>query len=375
MEYYRCYTEISLANIVHNFEESRKYVPDDVKMLAVIKADAYGHGDYKVARVLEPYADYFAAATVEEAVRLRRKGIEKPILVLGYTSPFQYQEMIRHQITATIYNEKEAQKLSRIAAEMEMDALVHIAVDTGMTRIGFQITEEAADTICRIAKLPYVDVEGMFSHFSTADMKDKTYTEFQKSQFAKMISMLEERGVNIPIRHLCNSAGVMEFDDSRYEMVRIGITLYGIYPSEEVQKDRLDLRSALEWKCHVIHVKDVEEGVSVSYGATYTTRKVTRIATVSAGYADGYPRALSNQGRVLIRGKSAPIIGRICMDQFMVDVTEIEDVKVEDVVTLIGRDGEEMIPVEEVADPAGRFNYEMLCDICAEDTRVHRVYK
>ena len=242
-----------------------------------------------------------------------------------------------------------------------------------MTRIGFQVTEHDADEAAKIADLPHIELEGMFTHFSCADQEDKTYCSMQMEKYDKMTALLAERGVTIPLRHICNSAGIMEFDDHHFEMVRSGIITYGIYPSEEVKKERLDLIPALSWKSHVIHVKEVGPGIGVSYGATYVTEKpMTRIATVSAGYADGYPRALSNQGCVLIHAKKAPIIGRICMDQMMVDVTDIPDVQVEDVVTLVGTDGDETITIEEIANPAARFDYEMLCDI---SSRVTRVYK
>lgn len=241
-----------------------------------------------------------------------------------------------------------------------------------MTRIGFQVTEEEADRVARIAQLSHLEMEGIFTHFSCADQEDKTYCGMQLEKFERMCRYLEERKVKIPIRHICNSAGIMEFDGYRFDMVRSGIVTYGLYPSEEVQKDRLNLIPAMEWKAHVIHVKDVEAGVSIGYGATYTTsRPVTRIATVSVGYADGYPRALSGKGSVLIHGKRAPILGRVCMDQMMVDVTEIPDVKVEDVVTLVGRDGNASISMEEIADPAMRFNYEMVCSV---GKRVPRIY-
>ena len=371
--YLRSYAEVSLEAIRHNVTEVKKRVPDGVKVLAVVKANAYGHGAVPVAKALEDLADYYAVAMLEEAVELREAGIKDPILILGYTSPSQYEELLRHDVRPCIYDWNTAKNLSETAARLGLTAKPHIAVDTGMTRIGFQVTEEDADVIAKIAALPNLEIEGLFTHLSCADMTDKTHSKGQFAQYAAMLDMLEARGVSIPVRHICNSAGVMEFDGDRYDMVRAGIVQYGIYPSEEVDKTRLDLIPALEWKSHVIHVKEVGPGKGVSYGATYVTdRPTTKIATVSIGYADGYPRALSNKGRVLIHGKSAPILGRVCMDQMMVDVSDIPDVQVEDVVTLIGRDGEECIPVEEVADPAGRFNYEMLCTITS---RVPRVYK
>lgn len=371
--YLRCYAEISLEAIGHNIREVKKRLPEGVKLLGVVKANAYGHGAVPVASYLENQVDYFATATIEEAVELRENGISAPILILGYVSPSQYGDLVEYDITQTIDSYAQALALEKEAARQNRKAKAHLAVDTGMTRIGFQVTEHDADEAAKIADLPNIELEGMFTHFSCADQEDKTYCSMQMEKYDKMTALLAERGVTIPLRHICNSAGIMEFDDHHFEMVRSGIITYGIYPSEEVKKERLDLIPALSWKSHVIHVKEVGPGIGVSYGATYVTEKpMTRIATVSAGYADGYPRALSNQGCVLIHGKKAPIIGRICMDQMMVDVTDIPDVQVEDVVTLVGTDGDETITIEEIANPAARFDYEMLCDI---SSRVTRVYK
>ena len=371
--YLRCYAEISLEAIGHNIREVKKRLPEGVKLLGVVKANAYGHGAVPVASYLENQVDYFATATIAEAVELRENGISAPILILGYVSPSQYGDLVEYDITQTIDSYAQALALEKEAARQNRKAKAHLAVDTGMTRIGFQVTEHDADEAAKIADLPHIELEGMFTHFSCADQEDKTYCSMQMEKYDKMTALLAERGVTIPLRHICNSAGIMEFDDHHFEMVRSGIITYGIYPSEEVKKERLDLIPALSWKSHVIHVKEVGPGIGVSYGATYVTEKpMTRIATVSAGYADGYPRALSNQGCVLIHGKKAPIIGRICMDQMMVDVTDIPDVQVEDVVTLVGTDGDETITIEEIANPAARFDYEMLCDI---SSRVTRVYK
>ena len=371
--YLRCYAEISLEAIGHNIREVKKRLPEGVKLLGVVKANAYGHGAVPVASYLENQVDYFATATIEEAVELRENGISAPILILGYVSPSQYGDLVEYDITQTIDSYAQALALEKEAARQNRKAKAHLAVDTGMTRIGFQVTEHDADEAAKIADLPHIELEGMFTHFSCADQEDKTYCSMQMEKYDKMTALLAERGVTIPLRHICNSAGIMEFDDHRFGMVRSGIITYGIYPSEKVKKERLDLIPALSWKSHVIHVKEVGPGIGVSYGATYVTEKpMTRIATVSAGYADGYPRALSNQGCVLIHGKKAPIIGRICMDQMMVDVTDIPDVQVEDVVTLVGTDGDETITIEEIANPAARFDYEMLCDI---SSRVTRVYK
>lgn len=369
--YLRCYAEVSLEAIGHNIGEVKKRIVPEVRLMVVIKADAYGHGALAVSRYLEPKVDYFGVATLEEAIELREGGIRLPILVLGYTSPSQYADLIKYQIAQTIYSLDTAQKLNEEAEIQKKKAVVHIALDTGMTRIGFQAEESEADQIAEIKGLPNIELEGLYTHFSCADEQDKTYCDMQMVKYDDMIQMLKKRGINIPIKHVCNSAGIMEFDNHRFDMVRCGIVTYGIYPSEEVEKN-LDLRPALQWRSHVIHVKDVKPGLGVSYGATYLTHKpITRIATVSVGYADGYPRALSSKGRVLIHGQYAPILGRVCMDQMMVEVSDIPDVQVEDVVTLVGTDGERTIPIEEVADPAARFNYEMLCNI---SKRVPRIY-
>lgn len=369
-DYLRCFAEISLNNIRHNIDQVKSCIPEGVRLLVVIKANAYGHGATEVAKYLEGEVDYYAVATVEEAVELRKEGVRTPMLVLGYTSPSQFAESVRNDVTMAIYNLDEARELNRVAGEIGKKAIVHAAVDTGMTRIGFHPDESGADAIREISRMEHVDLEGMFTHFSCADQYNQDYTMMQIHAFDQISSLLEKRGVKIPIRHCCNSAAIMELDDHRYDMVRSGIVTYGIYPSAEVHTDRLDLRPALAWKAHVIHLQDVPMGTGVGYGATFVTeRPVTRVATVSVGYADGYPRALSSKGCVLIRGKRAPILGRICMDQMMVDVTDIPGVAIEDIVTLIGKDGDDEIPVEEVADPADSFNYEMVCRISPRVTR------
>ena len=370
--YLRCYAEISLEAIGHNIREVKKRLPEGVKLLGVVKANAYGHGAVPVASYLENQVDYFATATIEEAVELRENGISAPILILGYVSPSQYGDLVEYDITQTIDSYAQALALEKEAARQNRKAKAHLAVDTGMTRIGFQVTEHDADEAAKIADLPHIELEGMFTHFSCADQEDKTYCSMQMEKYDKMTALLAERGVTIPLRHICNSAGIMEFDDHRFEMVRSGIITYGIYPSEEVKKERLDLIPALSWKSHVIHVKEVGPGIGVSYGATYVTEKpMTRIATVSAGYADGYPRALSNQGCVLIHGKKAPIIGRVCMDQFMVDVSDIPEAVRGSEVTLLGTDHGAAITAEALGDLSGRFSYELVCCITK---RVPRIY-
>ena len=369
----RSYVTVDLDAIADNISAVKNCIEPDVKVMAVIKTDGYGHGAVEIGKYLKDDVDYYATATVDEAVELRQAGLELPVLILGYTMKAQYPKLVEYDITQTIFNQQDAETLGKTAISMGKQAKIHIALDTGMGRIGFVPNEESADVVKQIAEIPGIELEGMFTHFSTADETDKTYTRLQMDRYDAFVRLLEERGVEIPLKHMCNSAGIMEFDHHRYQMVRSGMITYGLYPSEEVVKENLPLKPALEWKAHVVHVKTAGPGLGISYGKTFvTTAPETKIATINVGYGDGYPRNLSNKGRVLIHGKPAPIIGRVCMDQFMVDITGRDDVKVEDEVTLIGRDGEEFISVEEAAAAAGTFNYEFVCDI---NKRVPRIYK
>lgn len=372
-EFYRCYAEISMPAIVNNIKNIRKLLPAGTKLMAVLKADAYGHGADFVGPYIQPYIDAAGVASLEEALELRYSGVKVPILVLGYTSPRMYAEMMWNDITPTIFSEEDAQYYSEEAGRVKSGGVINIAVDTGMTRIGFRADKNGADAIQRIAALPNVKIEGIFTHLSCADMDTEEYSQKQFGEFESLLGLLKERNIDIPVRHMCNSAGIMKYKEHYYDFVRCGIAMYGHYPSDEVDKNALELKPALQWKAHVINIAEVEALRGVSYGATYVTNKeVTRIATLSVGYADGYPRALSSKGEVLINGKRVPIIGKVCMDQMMVDITDAGDVRIEDVATLIGRDGDEFISVEEMAEAAGSFNYEMLCRI---GKRVKRKYK
>lgn len=369
--YLRTYAEIDMSAALHNIKAIRKRIGDDVKLMAIIKADAYGHGAVQYGTLYKDIADYFGVATIEEGIELRQAGLKLPILILGYTSPKQFDRLIEYDIEPAIYTREAACALSETAVKMGKRAKFHIAVDTGMTRIGFEVTDESADTVEYISKLPMIDLNGMFTHFACADEYDKTYSKMQMDKYDRFVEALKKRNVEIPVKHICNSAGIMEFDHHRYDMVRAGIILYGLYPSEEVNKEALDLIPVMSWRSHVVNVFTAEPGVGVSYGATFKTGEHTKIATVSIGYADGYPRSLSNKGRVIIKGHSVPIIGRVCMDQMMVDISGYDDIEVEDTVTLIGTDGGEHISVEEISALAGSFNYEFVCDV---SKRVPRVY-
>lgn len=368
----RIYAEVNLDAICHNIQNAMKKVGPDTKIMAIIKTDAYGHGAVPIARALSEIGCYaFGVATVPEAVQLRKAGIENPILILGYVFPADYDALIENNIMHAVFQYETAKALSDKAVSLGKTVTIHIKLDTGMGRIGMQPTEESVQEIQRIAALPNLEINGIFTHFACADEKDKTSCNLQKKKYLDFIRRLDEVGVKIPIKHMCNSAGIIEFDDNFLNMARSGIMTYGLYPSNEVDKSKLELHPALQLKSHVAFVKTVDAGFTVSYGSTYTTTGKTVIATIPVGYGDGYPRALSNKGKVLIHGQFAPIIGRVCMDQFMVDVTNIPNVNQGDEVTIIGHDGDNCITVEDVADNAYSFKYEFCCGI---NKRVPRVY-
>lgn len=371
--YPRVHADIDLDAIRHNMEEMYRLIDPHTKLMAVIKTDGYGHGAIPIARELETldYVYGYAVAAEEEALALREDGIKKPILILGYTFPEQYETLLHAQITPAIFTMEAAKLLSETAGRLQTTAHIHIKLDTGMGRVGFLVSEESADVIAQIAKLPHIMIEGMFTHFAKADETDKTSANRQLSEFLRMAEFLEARGVHIPLKHCSNSAGILDLPQANLDIVRAGITLYGLHPSEEVHLERMDMRPVMSLKSRVAHVKTLPAGYGISYGATYVTPDERRIATIPVGYGDGYARSLSNQGDVLIRGSRAPICGRVCMDQFMVDVTDIPGVCVGDTVTLIGTDGEEHITLEELGEKSGRFNYEFACDL---GKRIPRVF-
>lgn len=368
--YNRIFARINLDNVRYNVKKMKSLIRRDMKTLIVIKADAYGHGAVVLADKLDDLADYYGVATIDEAVELRNAGIEKPILIIGYTDCEDYDRLLAYNITQAVYDVEACRKLSELAVSKNTKARVHIKVDTGMSRIGFQVTDEGINDAIQLKDMPGLDIEGIFTHYAKADEVDKHYAYGQKKKFLHFISELEKNGFSFSLKHIDNSAGTMEMDDNEFDMVRLGIVTYGLYPSEEVDKSVI-IKPAMSLIAHVAHVKTIPANVGVSYGWTYITDKETRIATVTVGYADGYPRAQSNIGRVIIHGKYAPIIGRVCMDQIMIDVTDIPDVSVRDQVILIGSDGDCAISVEEVAAPAVSFNYELICNIAR---RVPRVY-
>lgn len=370
-EYYRVEAKIDLDAIRDNIKETKKIVKPGTKIMGIIKADGYGHGAIPIARALDDLADAYGVAILEEGIELRRAGIHKPILILGFTPTPQYKDMIAYDIMTSVFQFDMAKEISKEAVRQGKKAKIHIKLDTGMSRIGFQINEESVETIKRISELPGIIIDGCFTHFSKSDEKDKTFAKKQLERYLSMIDHLHEAGVEIPTRHISNSAGIIDMPEANLDMVRSGISTYGMYPSEDVNKENLKLKPAMEVKAYIIHVKTVPQGTPIGYNGTFVTTQETKVATVPVGYADGYSRALSNKGRVLIHGVSVPIIGRVCMDQFMVDVTQLENVKPGDEVTLVGRDGNECITMEELGNTAGSFNYEAACDF---GKRIPRVY-
>lgn len=373
-QYTRVCARIDLDAVEYNLDMMKRNIKADTKMIGVVKTDGYGHGAVPLARWVMEDKDYiwgYATATLEEALALKKCGIKKNVIVLGCVFPEQRKEMLAHEIRMTCYTEKDAQDVSKLAEESGKKAYIHIKLDTGMSRLGFPVSQESVETIARIAQMPCVVMEGMYTHFAKADENDKTFTEEQLKKYVWMKEKLEEKGVQFSICHCSNSAGIIDMPEANLDLVRAGISIYGLYPSDEVAKERVPLKPVMELISHVSHVKWVEKGTPVSYGGTYVTDRKTKIVTVPVGYGDGYPRSLSNKGYVLIQGKKAPILGRVCMDQFMVDATEIENVKFGDKVTLVGRDGDACLSVDTLADLSGRFNYEFVCDL---GKRVPREY-
>lgn len=370
--YFRVCANVSLDAIRDNIKKGRKLLEPGTKLMAVVKADAYGHGAVPVAQAIDDLADAYAVAIPEEGAELRQAGITKPILVLGYTAPELAALAIRHGIMLSVFQSETAKAYGKIARELGMTAKVHIKLDTGMSRIGYLCNEESLADIERIAELPDVKIEGMFTHFAKADEADKSFAREQYRKYMEFAGQLEQKGVRLPVRHVCNSAGIIDLPESDLDMVRFGITMYGMYPTDDVTKERLSVTPAMELKTHISFIKTLPSGVGIGYSSTFVTDRETRVATLPVGYGDGYPRGLSNMGRVLVHGKSAPILGRICMDQCMVDVTDIPEAAQGDAVTLMGRDGEDFISAEEIGATVGNsFHYEVVCDI---GKRVPRVY-
>lgn len=365
------WAEVDLNAIGHNMREIRR-VSQSTDIIAVVKADAYGHGAIDVVPVLlENGATRLAVAVITEAMELRSSNIMAPIMILGYTPLTFAEELINKDIEQTVYNVDYAIELSRIAEGLGKKAKIHIAIDTGMGRIGFMPNEQGFKEVVEIHSLPGIFIEGIFTHFSSSDEEDKQYTYEQLNKFNDFYNKLLTENINIPLRHAANSAGIIDLPETHLDGVRPGVILYGYYPSDEVFKNKIDLKPALTLKTNVVHIKTMEKDMYISYGRTFRTERESIIATLPIGYADGYTRLLTGKAKVIINGKLAPVIGRICMDQLMVDITDVGDVNVGDEVILIGSDGDCTFNADDIAKLIGTINYEIICMI---KNRVPRVY-
>jgi alanine racemase len=369
----RSWAEINLDNIAHNVREIRRITSKRAEIMGVVKADAYGHGVMEISRtLLNNGVTRLAVSMLDEAIQLRNNGIDVPILILSYTDPSRADEIISNDVTQTVFSHDLAAALSDAAVKQGRKVRIHIKIDTGMTRVGFMPGYSAVKNVVEISKLPGIIIEGLFTHFASADETDKSYTYMQFERFMSIVSELNRIGVYIPIKHVANSAAVIEFPEMHLDMVRPGIILYGMYPSEEVSRERIHLKPAMTMKANVILVKDVEKGTPISYGRIFTTSRDSKIATIPIGYADGYTRLLNGKARVLINGEFAPVVGKICMDQCMVDVTDMEnEVHTGDEVVLSGRQGDREITIEDIAGSIGTINYEVVSVI---GKRIPRVY-
>ena len=369
----RIQADIDLDAFIFNLNSIKNNIKEETQIITVLKADGYGHGALPLAKEAEkePRVWGIAVATVEEAMELRRGGIKKPLLILGYTYEEDYDLIAEEELRPTVFKLSMAKKLSQAALRKGKTVKAHIKIDTGMSRIGYRDLEKAVPEILEISRLPGLEIEGLFTHFARADEKEKTPAYLQLEKYQAFQKALKEAGLKIPLCHCSNSAGIIRMPEANMDAVRAGIILYGLYPSEDVEKEPVPLKPLMTLKSHIAYIKPLEPGVQISYGGTYTTQKETRVATIPVGYADGYARGLSNKGWVLIRGKKAPVLGRICMDQFMVDVTEIPEARELDEVILLGKSGDQQITMEELGELSGRFNYEFACCI---SKRVPRIY-
>ncbi len=367
----RTHAEINLDAIRANLMEMKEMIPNEVSLCAVVKADGYGHGAVPVAKAAEEFVSMYAVATAEEAIQLACHNVKKPVIILGPAHELYNEEIIKNNIRSVIFTPDEAMKLSKDAVRLGKKAIVHVAVDTGMHRIGLEPSEHGLYELKEMMAYEGIEVEGIFTHFSKADEREKSFTNMQSERFESFIRLLEREKISVPIKHVANSAAIIDRISPEFDMMRAGIAMYGVYPSDEVQKSNLSLIPALSLRSSVTYIKRLKKGESISYGGIYTADKDILVATVNVGYADGYPRGLSNQGDVLIHGKRCLILGRICMDQMMVDISEVPDVEYFDPVTLIGADGDEYISIDEVAERSGGFNYELMCLITK---RVPRIY-
>ena len=384
MKPYLVWAEIDLTAIAHNIDALKRATHPEARLMAVVKANAYGHGYREVAeKALECGVDILGVARVDEAVKLRESGFDVPVLIFGITPPCHAETLLQYDLTQTVSSLKSARVLSDIAAQSGKKIRTHLKVDTGMGRLGiqadcrrydangFKIDESAVKEVESIVRLPGLEPEGIYTHFATADSSDKSYADRQFEIFIAFLDALNRSGIRFSVRHAANSAGIIDMPDTHLDLVRAGISLYGLYPSGEVDKNRVALKPVMALKTRIAHLKKVPAGFKISYGITYETKKPTTIATVPIGYADGYSRLLSSRGNMLVCGRKAPVVGRVCMDQTMLDVSHIPEADLDDEVVVFGTQGDQTITADEVAEAAGTINYEVVSSIMA---RVPRVY-
>lgn len=364
---------INETAIKDNIKFLYSHINKEVPIMCVIKANAYGHGAVRLGKIYEGMDEVcgYAVATAEEAIELRKSGLLKRILILGATFEDDFDELIENNIDLTVFTIETAKILNDHALKLGKSAQIHIKVDTGMSRIGLTPDENGLNIIKSISELSNINIVGLFTHFAKADElnKDSAYSQLDKYNY--LCSLLIDEGINIPIKHCSNSAAILELPAARFDMVRAGIVLYGLWPSDEIIKDNVNLKPVMSLVSHIVYIKDINEGTSVSYGGTFTANASTKVATIPVGYADGYPRSLSNIGKVIINNEYCPIIGRVCMDQMMVDVSKLNNVSIGDEVILLGTMGDKTITAEELGDMSSRFNYELVCDFT---NRVAREY-
>jgi alanine racemase len=373
------WAEIDLTAIAHNVRQLRRITHPKAQFMVAVKANGYGHGAVQVARTaLENGADQLGVARLEEGVELRRAGILAPILIMGYT-PAQHARLLSEQrLMPTLCNLENAQQMSAAATTLDQTITCHVKVDSGMGRLGMPCDTlrldgegTATDDIKALARLPGLDLAGLFTHFATADHREKKFAQLQFSRFLDLVADLETAGVHIALKHAANSGAIIDMPETHLDMVRAGISVYGLFPSPEVDQTRIDLHPAMQLKAKVIHIKAVPAGTKISYGGTWEAPTATTIATIPVGYGDGYRRQLSNRGRMIVRGKKAPIVGRVCMDLTMLDVGHIDGVELEEEVVLMGRQGDESILADDIAKQLDTINYEVVTALMA---RVQRVY-
>lgn len=366
------WAEIDLGAIAHNVREFRRHIPSQTRLMAIVKADGYGHGAVEVAReAVSAGISFLAVGMVEEAAELRESGIDAPILILGFTPKEYAPYLCEYNLTPSVFTPEEAAAFSQAAVRAGRILDVHVKVDTGMGRVGCFPCETADDFIMDAANLPGLRIAGIYTHFASADHRDKTFARYQLERYLSLVRRLERQGLQIPLKHAANSAAAIDLPEARLDMVRIGISLYGLYPSDEVNREDIRLRPAMSLRSKIIFVKDVPAGTGISYGWTYVAEEPDRIATLPLGYGDGYRRMLSNRGQVLVRGRRVPVVGRVCMDQTMISVRALDGVSAGEEAVLFGRQGDAMLHVDEVARWLETINYEVITSV---SRRVPRVY-